>query len=156
MPRQCTVCSHPEREAIEAALLANTPLRTIAGQYGVSKSALLRHQEHLPSRLVKAQEAAEVAQADSLLTQVKWLQARALLILEKAEAAGELKTALAAIREVRATLELLAKLLGELQQEGSVNVYVNPEWLELRALIITALEPYPEARQAVVRALEGT
>jgi hypothetical protein len=32
---------------------------------------------------------------------------------------------------------------------------LNPEWLELRAVIVGALEPYSEARRAVLRALEG-
>jgi DNA-binding transcriptional ArsR family regulator len=158
VPRKCTICEHPEREAIEAALVAGElSNRRIATHYGVTEAALRRHVSagHIPQRLVKAQEAAEAASADTLLAQVKGLQARALAILDKAEAAGDLKTALSAIREVRGNLELLAKLLGELQQEGTVNIYLSPEWLELRALIIRALEPYPEARLAVVHALES-
>jgi hypothetical protein len=115
-----------------------------------------RHKlEHLPVHLVKAQDAAEVAQADNLLGQVKSLQARALTILDKAEASGDLRTALSAIREARGNLELLAKLLGELQQEGTVNVLVAPEWLTLRSTIVTVLEPYPQAREAVLEALSA-
>jgi hypothetical protein len=45
-------------------------------------------------------------------------------------------------------------LLGELD-EHPVNVLISPEWLELRAVIVTALEPHPEARGAVLGALEG-
>jgi len=37
-----SICTHPDREAIVLALLT-TPLRDIAAQYGVSKSALQRH-----------------------------------------------------------------------------------------------------------------
>ncbi len=72
--------------------------------------------------MTKAQEAQEVAQADNLLEQVQNLQAKALSILAKAEAAGDLRTALQGIREARSCLELLAKLQGELQQEGTVNI----------------------------------
>ena len=36
-----------------------------------------------------------------------------------------------------------------------VNLNVSPEWLELRTVIVTALEPHPEAMSAVVGALEG-
>lgn len=154
MARKCTVCTHPDRAVIEDALLAGVPYRNIAERFGVSIAALSRHQaDHVPAHLVKAQEAAEVAQADTLLAQVRDLQARALSILDKAEAAGDLRTALSAIREARGNLELLAKLLGELQQEGTVNIHLSPEWLELRALIIRAVTPYPEAAQAVERAL---
>jgi hypothetical protein len=154
MPRVCSICSHEDREEINAALLSGAPLRDIARRYATSKDALARHREHLPLRLVKAQDAAEVAQADTLLEQVKSLQARALTILDKAEASGDLRTALSAIREARGNLELLAKLLGELQQEGTVNVLVAaPEWLALRSLILEAIAPYPEARTAVLGAL---
>jgi hypothetical protein len=86
---------------------------------------------------------------------VRDLQERALDILGKAEEAGELRTALGAIREARGNLELLAKLLGELDERPVVNLNLSPEWLELRAVIVTALEPHPEARGAVLRALES-
>jgi hypothetical protein len=36
-----------------------------------------------------------------------------------------------------------------------VNLNLSPEWLELRAVIVTALEPYSEARESVLRALDG-
>ncbi len=156
MPRVCSICVHPEREEINAALLAGQPYRSIAKRYEASESAVYRHKlEHLPVHLVKAQDAAEVAHADNLLEQVKSLQARALTILDKAEASGDLRTALSAIREARGNLELLAKLLGELQQEGTVNVIMSPEWLSIRSTIVTVLEPYPQARTAVLEALSA-
>lgn len=96
-----------------------------------------------------------MTRADSLLDRVESLQARALSILDAAENTGELRTALGAIREARGNLELLAKLLGELDERPVVNLYLSPEWLELRAVIIGALEPYGEARESVLRALEG-
>lgn len=153
MPRTCTVCDHPERPEIDRALLDGEAYRHIAARFDTSTGALQRHREHLPNQLVKASEAQEVAQADNLLAQVKSLQTRALSILDRADAAGDLRTALSAIREARGNLELLAKLLGELQQEGTVNVTISPEWLTLRAVVISALQPYPDAARAVSRAL---
>jgi len=50
-------------------------------------------------------------------------------------------------------LELVAKLIGELQQEGTVNIILAPEWVEMRTVILTALVPYPDARLAVAHAL---
>lgn len=154
MPRACTICTHPQRAEIDAALLAEEPLRIIAQRTGTSATALHRHKEHLPRFLVKAAEAAEVAQADSLLEQVRSLQTRALSILDRADEAGDLRTALGAIREARSTLELLAKLSGELQQEGTVTLNLSPEWLSVRAVVIQALQPYPDAARAVTHALE--
>ena len=45
MPRACSICTHPDRSAVEAALRAPIPLRTIADRWAVSKTALLRHRD---------------------------------------------------------------------------------------------------------------
>ena len=81
-----------------------------------------RHKGHLPGKLVKAHEAREVAQADSLLDQARHLadEAREILKNEKATRPG---TAVQAIRAVAQVLELQAKILGEIR-ESQVNVGV--------------------------------
>jgi hypothetical protein len=115
-----------------------------------------RHKtEHLPVHLLKAREVEQVAQADDLLKQVRNLQVHTLDILECAEKTGDLRTALAAISQARSNLELLGKLAGELDERPVVNLNVSPEWLELRAVIIGALESHPAAHRAVLGALES-
>ncbi len=159
MPRRCTVCAHPEREAINKALVAGEPYRSVANRYdSLSQAAVQRHEvNHIPATLAKAKEAEEVAHADGLLADVRSLQARTLAVLEAAELSHEHRTALAAIREARSNLELLAKLLGELDERPSVavNVLVSAEWLQLRTVLVGALEPHPDARESVLRAIEG-
>ena len=156
MPRSCTICQHPQREALDLALVGGAALSETAAKYRVSNDAVSRHKaNHLPTKLVLAEKAAEVAEAGDLLGQVQDLQARTLAILEAAEASREHRTALGAIREARSNLELLAKLLGELDERPVVNVLVSPQWLELRTLIIAALERHPQARESVLRAVEG-
>ncbi len=153
MPRKCTICEHPKVEEINRLLLETQNIAKIAKQYGVNYYALYRHKDHIPAILTQAQEAQEVAKADSLLAQVTELRDKALSILDKAEQAGDLRTALQGIKEARGCLELLARLQGELQEQTTVNILINPQWLSLRTVILQALEPYPEARQAVARAL---
>ncbi len=149
MPRRCTVCDHSERYSIDEALIA-TPYRSVAKRFGLSESAVYRHKtEHLPAHLLKAKEAEEVAQADDLLEQVRYLQAHALDILGRAENAGDLRTALAAISQARGNLELLGKLAGELTDSPQVNILVLPEWTRIRTVLLEALAPYPEARASV-------
>src|SRR5215211_6985227 len=157
MPRRCTVCAHPKVEAIDMALVAGEPYRSVANRYeSLSQAAVQRHEEnHLPATLSKAKEAQDTSRADDLLASLRGLQRRALSILGKAEEAGELRTAPSAIREARGNLELLAKLSGELQQEGTVNLHLSPEYLEVRTAILVAVEPYPEAAQAISRAMLG-
>jgi hypothetical protein len=106
--------------------------------------------------LLKAREVEEAARADDLLDQVRNLQAHALDILERAEKSGDLRTALAAISQARGNIELLGKLAGELDERPVVNLNVSTEWLELRAVIVGALEPHSAAHKAVLRALEGS
>jgi hypothetical protein len=157
MPRKCTVCTHPDGDAIDEALVAGTALSALSAKFRVSEDAMGRHKaNHLPAKLVMAEQAAEVTEASNLLSQVQDLQGRALTILDKAEGTGNLRTALGAIREARGNLELLAKLLGELNDRPVLNLHISPEWLELRAVIVGALEPYSEARGAVLRAIEGS
>jgi hypothetical protein len=156
VPRSCTVCEHPAREEIDRALVGGASNRSAASLYDVSEAAVRRHKaNHLPAKLVMAEQAAEVTEASNLLAQVQDLQGRALTILDKAEGTGDLRTALSAIREARGNLELLAKLLGELDDRPVLNLHISPEWLELRTVIVGALEPYTEARGAVLRAIEG-
>ena len=122
MPRRCSVCEHDDLAEINSALASNEPLRTIADRWSVSKMALIRHRnQHLPVSQLKAKEAEEVARADDLFDQVRDLQERALATLDRAEEAQELSTALQAIREARSNLELLAKLLDELDERPQTN-----------------------------------
>ena len=97
MPRSCTVCAHPEREQIDRTLGGGASNRSVASLHDVSEAAVRRHKgKHLPAPLVMAQAAEEVAEADTLLDQVKNLRGRAYAILDRAEEAGELRTALSA------------------------------------------------------------
>jgi transposase-like protein len=96
MPRRCTVCDHPESHCIDETLVTGAAYRSVAKRFGLSESAVYRHKtEHLPAHLLKAREVEEVARADDLLDQVRNLQTHALDILERAEMAGDLRTALA-------------------------------------------------------------
>ena len=156
MPRSCTICAHDEAHAINVALVHREPFRHVASRYEVSTGALQRHaREHLPELLVKAKDAVEVAEAGSLLDRVESLYKRTEAILEAAESNGEWGTALQAIRECRGNLELFGRVTKELHDAPTVHLHLNPEWLELRAVIVGALEPYSEARGAVLRALDG-
>jgi len=156
MPRVCTICTHPEREAINAALVASIAYRTIADRYGLSHQALMRHKvDHLPVIMVKSEEAREVAHADTLLDQVKDLRSTAISILGKAEKAGDLKTALMGVREARACIELLAEMEGEINRRPVFNLYLSQEWIEVRAVLLHALSDFPEARAAAALALRG-
>ena len=126
MSRTCTTCIHPDKEAIDKALLSGQPYRSVAKHYEASPPSVYRHQQdHLPVALAAATEAAAVAHGDSLLEQLTGLRAKAFSILARAEAAEDLRTALMGVKEVRSTLELIAKVTGELVTRHDVNVNHN-------------------------------
>ena len=154
MPRTCTICTHDKRPDIDRALVAREPFRHIAKRYSVSTAALVRHSDdHLPSSLIKAQEAREAAQADALLAQVVDLRDKALGVLEMAEGSADLRAAVSAIREARGCVELLGKLAGQLQVAPTINLVLMPEWREFQGAILQALAPHRNARLAVAAAL---
>ena len=113
---------------IDQALLHGEPFRHIASRFGTNTGTLQRHKAaHISQTLAKAKDAAEVIKADNLLASIRTLHARALGILKKAEEAGQLMVALAAIREAARLVELQGKLLGQLngQDGGDVHITVN-------------------------------
>lgn len=50
-------------------------------------------------------------------------------------------------------IELLAKLLGELDDRPQVNITLSAEWVQIRTVLLDALAPHPEARASVSAAL---
>lgn len=126
MPKACPICQHNERQDIEKALLNNEILHQIAERYGASKRSLFNHKKnHLPAALIKARDAADLVMADGLLSQLKGLQHKALTILNKAERAGDLRTALAGIREARGCLELVLRAFEVSNLEARVRQLEN-------------------------------
>jgi len=86
MPR-CTVCSHPQRAAIDAALVASEAHRSVAKRFSVSAPAVFRHQsEHLPAQMVKAKEVSEVAAASALVKELRELTKKTGVVLARAMA----------------------------------------------------------------------
>jgi hypothetical protein len=152
--RRCSACVHPDRPAVDMMLLNRKAFRTIADRFGLSKTALIRHHDdHLPAVLAQARAAEEVAQADDLLAQLRALRSKAMALLLAAEKAGDIRTALAGVREARATLELLLEVEQRIDRRPTLNLLVAPEWLATRSTLIDALRPFPDARAAVASAL---
>jgi hypothetical protein len=213
MPRKCSVCTHPQRTAIETAMVDQAEYRDIARQFGLSKDAVARHKEsHLPARLAIAKEAQEVANGTDLLQELRTIGERVRLLsdacdrwlrdpddperydigpraeevqvtyleyvgdkpvrrkkrlsellslaldgpsvlLVETKYADPRDLVLKAYDRLQGQLELIAKLIGELDERPQVNVLVNPQWITVRTALLSALAPYPEARSAVATAL---
>lgn len=157
MPKPCTICTHTDREQIDADLVAGSASqRVIAARYEVSKDAVRRHTAHISAALARMKTEREEAGPRSAFQRLEELHDRAMRVLDAAEQDGKANLSLAAIRELRSLTETLAKITGELDERPNVqvlNVATSPEWLSLRAGLMDALAPYPEAGQAVAARL---
>ena len=129
MPQVCGVCRLPNRHQAEEALLAGEPLRNVAKRFGTSSTALYRHKEaHLPAKLIKAAESREIDSAESLTAKLQAIETEARRLGQKAEKAGDTRTALVAIRELVRLIELAARIQAARQQvSGGQNVEFSPE-----------------------------
>jgi vacuolar-type H+-ATPase subunit I/STV1 len=113
----CKVCEHNDIKAINKAIIAGESLRKIAEKYDFHYSTLCRHKQHLADKIHTADVLADAKEGASVLQQIDALLQRANDLLDKAEDSGDLRVAVSAVREVRGTLELLAKASGELSPE---------------------------------------
>ena len=151
MPRHCTICEHPEREAIDDALLRNETLRKIAQHFETSITALHRHRRsHIPKALSRAKDAQEIARGDSLLDRLRQLNAETQEVLRAAKSERNHELRLKAIGRAEKQLELEGKLLGELNENAPAQINVAV----LAPMILQALEPFPDARLSVAKRLK--
>lgn len=150
MPPRCQVCNHPRLYLIHEALLAGRPVAAIAREFGLDRNAVIRHKEkHLPDAM---REAADAARAGAGPTRVSQIEGEVLLgqaaevyqiamaTLEDLEKPGKDQRArVSALREVRACLEMLAKLSFQIEDRGRGKI-MQTESPAIDAAIVSALE----------------
>jgi hypothetical protein len=160
-----SITRHEARAQIERDLAIGLPLRRLAKKYGLSKDALHRHRKKLPPQLRAAMlaqslrpevdlEALRTTESEGLLVNLAAQRAKLLLWQDAAASSEQFQVASAISAQVHRNLELVGKLIGEFSQHHistSVSVLISPEYLELRSALLRALQPFPDARAAVVQ-----
>jgi hypothetical protein len=158
---RCKCGQYPGHLGLDKAYLKKEiSLQDYADKVGCAKRSVERHVKgHIPDALLKATDIENVANGDSLLEQLKEAREKTLSLLDKAESAADTRvygSPVAYLKEIREQIKLLAELEGRLASQPQVNILINnPEWVELRTAIMAALEPFPQAREAVVHAISG-
>lgn len=156
MGRQCSVCLHDKRDAIDQALIRGTSYRNIMEQYNLSLGAVSRHyHNHLPETLRKAHAIKEVASADKLLARIEDLITEAEGLLEYGKSKKEGRDWKSGLQELRKCFELLARVSGVLDEQPQVNIVTNPQWIQLRTQLIQILSDFPEAKKKVLEAFNA-
>jgi hypothetical protein len=121
MGRLCTICTHPERQAIDAALLVREAgYEKIAKRFDVSWQALYGHtRKHLREQIRQYKELAMLASSESLIAEMNRLHAYVSRVLERGEAAGDDRLVLLGVSQGQRNVETLARIgpLGDIQRE---------------------------------------
>ncbi len=176
---QCVVCNHPERARIEVLKAGGASFESLAKKFdSVSKDQLWRHwSRHVPNERkaeliggpgLSSEQLAEKANEKSLglLDSFDHMRARLFKSFDAACDVGDRNGQSVIAGRLLETLREIGKLTGEIRQLAPGNLTVtnniavmsNPAIVELQASVIKALEPFPEARAAVIsslRRLEG-
>jgi hypothetical protein len=103
MVKRCSVCSHPSRPEIDLGLMHRVPYRSLAGQFGLSPSALSRHVKHL------ARQRHLQPRLDDQSHQAALLETRLDRLFNSAHNHHSLNVALGCIRQSLRLLSLLAR-----------------------------------------------
>lgn len=166
----CTICQHERRHLLELGLVHRVPLRTLAARFDVSPDALHRHSKNhlsaqLRAALLTAQrpsavdlEALERGESEGLLAQLVTQRARLQGLAEQSLELADVRAAVAVERAITSNLELVSKLLGMLVQRHEIkrtSILLSPDYLELRAALVRALRPFPQAAASVGAALHA-
>ncbi len=143
----CTVCRSKNREQIDIALIDGVPVRSLALRTRFSKGALQRHKvSHLPQALAQSKRAQELANSDNLVDRLNALYADAQNIKTTCIESSHLRTALMGVRELARLIEILARIQSTTSSKTEQNYIHSDEWINIRTIMMQALEPYPEAR----------
>jgi hypothetical protein len=158
MGRRSKIEDHPKSKEIITRLASGEEFSKIVEDFPEIRYQDLDYysKNKLPVLVSKSPEfKAEVEEfrGNNTLEEVRSLKEKALEILAQAQQAGDLKTALMGIREARSCLELWMRAEGQLNDAPQITIINNPEWVEIRTLIIGALDPFPDAKQAVCEVL---
>ena len=173
----CQTCNHLERVKIEILLARGASRRSIGKKFGIHPDALKRHWDgHVAddireaiSREGNAAAIAEMAMAKSvkpgiplevlvqdetigLLENLKRVRAVLYKQFDAAAEAGDRAGVGLLSSRLHENLRMAATKTGELEQHAKIsvtNIVASPSYLDLRAALLQALRPYPEATRAV-------
>jgi hypothetical protein len=141
MPRPCSICTGPNRHAIDEAIRGGESERIIAARFGTSQSTVHRHKEcpPLPETIDTVRQAVDAL--DTISEAVELLQEAKRLKAEAPDHAG----AIAGQREVREAIKLLASIKG-LTDDGTSITIINADMQILMGRVREAVCPVCRAK----------
>jgi hypothetical protein len=167
------MCQHPERWRIELLRAGGASLDSLAKKFGVSRDAIHRHwRDHVTddmkrNYLIGPAQLADLAQiaateGASVIDHLRAVRTMLMSQLVVTTEAGDARGAAIVAGPIVTVLEKIGKITGEIATiaQGTINVTNNvaivnsPQFARIQATMLRALAQHPEARAAVVAALE--
>ena len=166
---RCQGCNHLERMRIERLLAAGTSIKGTARKFDIDDHALRRHWINHVSPEARATSIAGAGASKDQLEAVVADESLALIdhyrivrsalynCFGAASEVGDSNSLALLAGRLHENFRDCGRLTGELQRGPLLNiqnnVLVNPDYTRAIARIVSAVAPYPEAREAVIAAL---
>jgi hypothetical protein len=141
MSGACEACAHPELKVIDAKLARRESINLLAERFQLSAEVLKNHRLH--AQRPRSRFAEDTRSIIHDLVVLKETAAQRLREEEDGKGAAGL------IREIRSISETIVRL-----SEPHKGCMSQADWDETQRAIVAALEKHPEAREAVLLALE--
>lgn len=161
---RCSICRHPQRPNIDLAIVTGVSRRMIAQRYKVGPDSVWRHgREHLTDEM-RAALATKVLQREgdtrrvlleegaNVVEALKAIRGPLFGLFLTAVDVGDGKTAAAISGRLHESLQLSAKLTGELLPNAGTtitNIVLSADYQRLRAELLRVLERFPDARTEI-------
>ena len=137
MPK-CTICHHPDRQAIDCALLAdNDTYAALSQHYGLSISALWRHKKHLQEKIRQTEKRLENSLRQETLFRYNDFLESTRQIVRTASADGDTRQVLRAVREGTRILNFITKLEVKFDPDTVYRILASPQWVSQDSLLPT-------------------
>jgi len=162
--RRCTICRHPQRPNIDLAIATGISRRIIAERFACSADAVWRHgKDHLTPEMRTALATKILTregdtrrilleEGNGVVEALKAIRGPLFGLFLTAVDLGDGKTAATIASRLHESLQLTAKLTGELLPSADTtitNIVLSADYQRLRAELLQVLQRFPEARAEI-------
>ncbi len=151
---KCSVCQHLEHHHINQAILAGAHLRQLAKTYGLSKSALHRHKQHLLAKMHTVTHFLEQRAQQDQLAVLAGLFHHLHRLAERAAEAGQEKPLCLASREAARLQRQMQRLSCRPDFLTAYQTVLSPRWAFQPTVIPVDLDTLASTRRSLTLFLE--
>jgi hypothetical protein len=148
----CSVCSHPDRQAIDQALMHGVTLAALSKQYNLSTSALHRHKAHLQARVGRAKAKLTDYLHQNCQFWLSQMLEMTLRTAQAAEAEGNYRLVIQAASQGSRLITLIHKHDMPLDNRLVYKIITSPQWVTQGSIWPDDPEIMSDQRQVMAEA----